>query len=103
MSKQTISAYLKMERKYNYRAGKHEWLPSVDSFRGEDYEFSVFVKEVEVEVDAPDDFGPTAAQVAAVQRERAEAVAEFTKKLAEIDERLKKYQAITLEPAEVTE
>lgn len=60
----------------------------------------VLVNEIDVEVDIPDDFDPTAAQVDALRKEREQVAAEFGRKLMEIDASISKLLSIEHTPAD---
>jgi uncharacterized iron-regulated membrane protein len=60
-----------------------------------DSEHRVYVGEQEMEIEVPDDFDPRAKQIAALQRERGKAMADYQKTVDDINERISKLQAIT--------
>jgi len=74
------------------------WEPDLWAFKTSDSENRVFVSEQTVEVDTPKDFDPVPKQVAALQAEKREAMAAYQEKVAEINERLSKLQAIEYAP-----
>lgn len=49
---------------------------------------------IEIEVDIPDNFDPRPQKVAALQEKKREVQAEFSKRVAEIDDQISKYLAI---------
>jgi hypothetical protein len=53
-----------------------------------------FVGSKELEVEVPDNYDPTAQQLAALQKEKEKAQEDFSKKVASINERISKLQAI---------
>jgi hypothetical protein len=59
-----------------------------------DDEFRTFVCTREIELDIPDNYDPTAQKLAALQKEKEKAQKEFSKKVASINERISKLQAI---------
>ena len=59
-----------------------------------DDEFRTFVCTREMELDIPDNYDPTAQKLAALQKEKEKAQEEFSKKVASINERISKLQAI---------
>jgi hypothetical protein len=67
---------------------------SIHSFRMPDTEHRTYICEQEIEVDIPDNYDPTAQQLAALQKEKEKAQEEFSKKVASINERISKLQAI---------
>ena len=94
--KTTITQYLHMEHGYDFQGSDYErkWRPIVMHYKGEDSEDRIFIRPINVDVEIPDDFDPTAKQIAAIERERAEATAAYLKTLHEINERLSNLQAI---------
>ena len=95
--KTTIPLCVFMEYKYkpDY-SGKH-WIPGIWDIRVADDTERIFVGETSIEVETPDDFNPIPTQVACLEKEKTAAVAEYQKKVAEINERLSKLLAITNE------
>ena len=53
-----------------------------------------YVNSQEIEIEVPDNYDPTAQQLAALQKEKDKAQEEFSKKVASINERISKLQAI---------
>ena len=60
----------------------------------DDTESMIHVNEQEVEIEVPDNYDPTAQQLAALQKEKEKAQEEFSKKVASINERISKLQAL---------
>ena len=60
----------------------------------DDTESMIHVNEQVVEIEVPDNYDPTAQQLAALQKEKEKAQEEFSKKVASINERISKLQAI---------
>ena len=50
----------------------------------------ILVSPASIEVEVPDDFNPTAGQIASLTAQRQEITAEFTKKLAQVDHEIGK-------------
>lgn len=67
---------------------------AVYSYLIPDSEHRTYVGFQEVEIDVPDDYDPTAQKLAALQKEKDKAQEEFAKKVASINERISKLQAI---------
>ena len=59
-----------------------------------DDEYRTYVGSQEIEIEVPDNYDPTAQQLAALQKEKDKAQEEFSKKVASINERISKLQAI---------
>lgn len=59
-----------------------------------DDEFRTFVCTQEIEIEVPDNYDPTAQKLAALQKEKEKAQEEFSRKVASINERISKLQAI---------
>ncbi len=64
------------------------------SHKFEDTDYRVHICECEIEIEVPDDFDPRAQQIAALERERTKAMADYQRTMAEINERISKLQAI---------
>lgn len=67
---------------------------AVYSFRIEDTDHRTYVGSQEIEIDIPDNYDPTAQKLAALQKEKEKAHQEFAEKVANINERISKLQAI---------
>ena len=68
---------------------------SFHSMQLDDTETCVFVREFDVvDIEIPEDFNPTAQKIAALEAEKAQALADFAKSVAKIEDRIKKLQAI---------
>jgi hypothetical protein len=59
-----------------------------------DDQYRTYVGEQEIEIEVPDGYDPTAQQLTALQKEKDKAQEEFSKKVASINERISKLQAI---------
>ena len=59
-----------------------------------DAEHRTYVGEQEIEVEVPDNYDPRAQQIAALEKQRQEVMAEFQKSVAEINERISNLQAL---------
>jgi len=59
-----------------------------------DDQYRTYVGEQEIEIEVPDNYDPTAQKIAALQKEKDKAQEEFSKKVASINERISKLQAI---------
>ncbi len=77
---------------------KYQWEEegkySFYSLKIDDSDQMTFVGSKELEVEVPDNYDPTAQQLAALQKEKEKAQEEFSKKVASINERISKLQAI---------
>jgi hypothetical protein len=99
--KVTITAYAYMGLDYKrsadgtpaYLDGK-VWTPELWKCRVSDEDDRVFIGTQDVTVEVPDDFDPTAQQIAAIEREKATAAELFRKTIASCNERLSKLQAL---------
>lgn len=67
----------------------------VFSFKAPDDESRTYVCEQEIEIEVPDDYDPRAQQIAALEKKKQRVMAEFTKTVTEINDRISKLQAIT--------
>lgn len=59
-----------------------------------DDQYRTYVGEQEIEIEVPDNYDPTAQKIAALQKEKEQAQEEFAQKVAQINERISKLQAI---------
>ena len=59
-----------------------------------DDKYRTYVGEQEIEIEVPDNYDPTAQKIAALQKEKDKTQEEFSKKVASINERISKLQAI---------
>lgn len=77
---------------------KHRWQEegeySFYSVKIDDSEFMTHVGQQQVVIEVPDNYDPTAQQLAALQKEKEKAQEEFSKKVASINERISKLQAL---------
>lgn len=64
------------------------------SIKIEDTECQTYVGSKEMDIEVPDGYDPTAQKIAALQKEKDQAQAEFSQKVAQINERISKLQAI---------
>jgi hypothetical protein len=103
MTKQTVKGFMFMEFESDWAHGDYDqkWWPRWKEFKPSDSAERVFIGEMSVEFDVPDDFDPIPKQVAALEAEKREALAEYQSKVASINERLSKLQAITYDPEAV--
>lgn len=60
----------------------------------DDTDDRVYIGAQQVEVEVPDDFDPRAQQVAALERKKQEAMADFQNTITEINARISKLQAL---------
>ena len=68
---------------------------SIYSCKLDDTEHRIFIKEFDVvDIEIPESFNPTAQRIAALEAEKAQAKEEFAKRVAVIEDRIKKLQAI---------
>ena len=64
------------------------------SLKIDDTDHMTYVGTHEIEIEVPDGYDPTAQKVAALQKEKQKAQEEFAKKVANINERISKLQAL---------
>lgn len=92
---QHVHVYMSYD--YDWKAtpfGAKIWSPTLSVYKGADTENSIFLQTLEVAVEVPDNFNPVPAQVAALEAAKAAALAEYTKSVAEINDRLSKLLCI---------
>lgn len=70
----------------------------VFSCKLEDDAHRTFVCEQEIEIDVPDNYDPLAQKIAALEKLKRKALADYQKTVADINERISKLQAITYTP-----
>ena len=104
MAMQTVNVHLFMESRlpmhpngYSDYSKEKSWEPDIWSVRVDDNDERIYVGPRQIEIDVPDDFNPIPQQVAALEREKAEALAKYQASVAQINERLSKLLAITHE------
>jgi hypothetical protein len=73
------------------------WVPEVWAFQMDNAEDRIYIGTQTVSVEVPEDFNPVPAQVAALEAEKAKALAKYQQSVAQINERLSKLLAITNE------
>lgn len=100
MSKQTVKHFLFTERRWVEGSFERTWQPTIWHCRVDDEEDRIFIREMDIEVDIPDDFDPTPRQVAALEAKKREALLKYQQTVADINEKLSKLQAITYSPEE---
>jgi len=97
MSKQTITSHVFMSHEYKKDYSGKEWVPDLWPARVDDRDDRIYIGPQEVTIEVPDDFNPVPQQMAALEKEKAEALAAYQKSVADINERLSKLLAITNE------
>lgn len=100
--KAMTKAYLHMQNTFHEpceegNRWKMRWGPVIYGFKAEDAEDIVFIREMKLEVEIPDDFDPVPKQVKALEKLKLEALEKYQKDVAEINERLNKLLALTNE------
>lgn len=84
--------------KQPHYAGDEEF--SFYPFEWKDSEYNggrIVVMPHSFEVDVPDDFDPTAKQIAALEKEKAKVRKEFNARIAQLNEQIGKLQALTFD------
>lgn len=74
---------------------EQEWSPEAWGFKPNDSDERIYVGPRQITVEIPDDFNPVPQQVAALEKEKAEALEKYQQAVAQINERLSKLLAIT--------
>ena len=97
MSQHIITAYVFMEEGYSADYSRKEWRPEVWKCRVDDKADRIFIGTQQVTVEIPDDFNPVPQQVAALEAEKAAALEQYQRSVADINDRLSKLLAITNE------
>jgi len=77
---------------------KYDWdtegTYQVYSFKASDDDTRTFVCEQNVEIEVPDNYDPTAQQIAALEAEKVKAMADFNKTVMDINTRISKLSAL---------
>lgn len=77
---------------------KYEWEDEgsyqVYSFKANDDDTRTFVCEQEIEIEVPDNYDPTAQQIAALEAKKEKAMSDYNKTVMEINARISKLQAL---------
>lgn len=71
-----------------------KWEPCLLSFKADNTEYRVFVRECEVEVDVPSEFDPVAGQVEALRAAKSAEIARHLESIQGLNERLSKLLCI---------
>lgn len=97
-----VFVFMRKRQKYDYTAYPYTctevWEPLVYPHEMSDDETRIYLNEQTIEVETPDDFDPAPKQVAALEAEKRKAMDEYQAKVASINERLSKLQAIEFAP-----
>ena len=101
MAKQTVTVHLFMEHRLQmHQAGYRDyskekaWEPDIWSVRVDENSERIYVGPRQIEIDVPDDFNPIPQQVAALEKEKADALAKYHASVSIINEWLSKLLAI---------
>ena len=95
--KKTVTIHLFMEQVYKADYSGREWVPDVWSVKIDESERRIYVGPQEVTIEVPEEFNPVPKQVAALEAEKAKALAAYQRTVAELNERLSKLLALTNE------
>ena len=81
---------------------KYEWEEKgsyqVYSFKANDDDTRTFVCEQEIEIEVPDNYDPTAQQIAALEAQKAKAMSDFNKTVMNINARISQLSALEYTP-----
>lgn len=66
----------------------------VDCMRLNDNEYHTFVGEQEVEIDVPDNYDPRPQKIAALEKQKQKAMADYQKSVLDINDRISKLLAL---------
>lgn len=95
--KQEVKIHLFMSYELTKDYLGREWVPDLWAVRVDENEKRIYIGQQIVTVEVPDDFNPIPAQVAALEKEKDDALAKYRQSVADINERLSKLLAITNE------
>ena len=79
---------------YNKYSWEDKGVYHVYSHKFEDTEYQTHIGEQEIEIDVPDNYDPTAAQIAALEAMKSKAMADFHETVMKINDKISKLQAI---------
>lgn len=96
--KHEITQYVLMSYGWDKTYTDKGWTPILREYKPDDRVDQIFVCEQVVAIEVPKDFDPTLAQVAVLEAAKRQAMDEYQTKVAEINERLSKLQAIEYAP-----
>ena len=96
--KHEIKQYVLMSYGWDKTYTDKGWTPILREYKPDDRADQIYVGEQVVSIEVPDDFDPVPKQVAVLLDERRAAMDEYQQKVAEINERLSKLQAIEYTP-----
>lgn len=96
--KHEIKQYVFMSYEWDDAYTEKAWRPTIWRFKPDDDADRVFIAERMFTVEIPDDFDPVPRQVAALEAQKREAMNAYLAKVADINERLSKLQAIEYAP-----
>ena len=77
-------------QKYEWEDGTYQ----VYSFKANDDDTRTFVCEQEIEIEVPDNYDPTAQQIAALEAQKEKAMSDYNQTVMEINARISKLQAL---------
>ena len=96
--KHEIKQYVFMAYGWDESHTTQGWRPEIWRWEASENENLIFISASMFAVEIPDDFDPVPKQVAVLLDERRAAMDEYQQKVAEINERLSKLQAIEYTP-----
>ena len=83
---------------YTKYSWETEGVFSVYPYQFDDDATRTFVEEQAIELDVPDDYDPTAQQIAALEAQKVKAMADYNETVAKINESISKLQALEYTP-----
>lgn len=96
-TKAKVNVFMEYEWTEDYKS--KEWRPTIWRSRVEDDPTRVWISEQEIEIDVPDDFNPVPKIVASLEEEKRKALADYQRRVAEINEQLSKLLALPMAEA----
>lgn len=99
MSAQIVNGYMFIEFTFDWEDDlKEKWLPRWYAYRADESTRRVFIREMPITFDVPEDWDPLPRQIAVLEDDRRQAMDEFQRKVADINEQKSKLQALTFDP-----
>jgi hypothetical protein len=94
MTIHTVYVYAILDYDWEDLSKPKSWRTDILAHKADDTETRVFLRELRLKAKLLPDFNPVPAQVAALKAQRKKALAEYTKSVAEINDRLSKLLCI---------
>jgi len=98
MALKTVKGYVFMHFDYLPDFSAKGWQPDVWTCKVDETDERIFIREIDIAVDVPDDFDPVPRQVAVLEKQKRDAMDAYQRQVTEINEKLSKLLSLTYEP-----